>query len=154
MQEHTARTSTPGPNGEQSQSNSQDGSPPLTSQDSLPQVTQTRTIDQNTNPGDTGSPPDHLRNMAGRSKSVSGVARSSTWTDAVSAGAKARNEVRFGEQAQQQQQQQQSKTKGKKSILAVLSGKKSRGKSPASARRYPEGVLGKDGARVWLKDQH
>lgn len=86
--------------------------------------------------------------MAGRSKSIGGIARSNT----------AKNEARTGgneknSQAQSNQGSTASSTKGKsKGIVALLSGKKGRGKSPASQRRYPEGVLGKDGARVWLKE--
>ncbi|KAI9657816.1 MAG: hypothetical protein M1831_004052 [Alyxoria varia] len=42
--------------------------------------------------------------------------------------------------------------KGKGGIVGLLSGKKMRGKSPSSQKRWPDGVLGKDGARVWVKE--
>ena len=39
-----------------------------------------------------------------------------------------------------------------KGISGFLSGKKMRGKSPSSQKRWPDGVIGKDGARVWVKE--
>lgn len=127
---------------------------------SIPQLRQTRSR------GDTNkSPtPDNVLNnvpvdaipthrlpqqkpMAHRSKSVSGggAERPAYVQDLQVAAAKARGGTQSGEP-----EAPQKKSKG---LTAFLSRKKGdRGKSPASTRRYPEGVLGKEGARVWQKD--
>lgn len=88
------------------------------------------------------------RSMPHRSRSISGgVRHSAGWADApLPRDGKVRGGVRSGGSAFEESR----KSKG---IVALLSRKKDRGKSPASGKRYPDGVLGKDGARVWLKDQ-
>lgn len=130
------------------------GSPALTSQISMGQLRPVRSR------GDTQSPPpEQLRTLASgptsaprstalahRSRSINGggIDRQRVATDIKTAATKARGGTVSNEP------EVQKKPKG---IVAFLSRKKGeRGKSPAATKKYPEGVLGKDGARVWQKE--
>ena len=150
------RASTPG--GQNSQPPSPSGSPPLSTKVSLPQLVPARSrAPENRSPDDQSTqfalpqrpPPAH------RSKSVSGsgVGRSTTWTGADTdtinklPTPRIKGATRSGSSAQEEGNRSRSK-----GIVAFLKSGKSRGKSPASTKKYPEGVLGKEGCRVWVKE--
>ena len=164
--EQIVRASTPAPanNGQKSsQPPSPSGSPPLTSKVSLPQLNQSRSPAQ-----EGGRPPESERPKyvttaprhgtgkgAQRSQSVSNsnMVRSTTWTETGSTTSKlppprrVREGTRSGSSALDEPPRSRSK-----GIVAFLKSGKSRGKSPASTKKYPDGVMGKEGARVWVKD--
>ena len=133
------------------------GSPPLTAQASLPHLASARS-----RAPEAGRSPEAERArvalpqkpMAHRSKSVSssGVVRSTTWTETGSSVSKLpaprmRGGTRSGSSAIDESPR--SRPKG---IVAFLKSGRNRGKSPASTKKYPEGVMGKEGARMWVKE--
>lgn len=148
------RSQTPAPETLTQQESSPD-SEALSKQMSIPQLRQARSRADTTSPENAVSKVDSTtlnqlpqgKVMAQRSKSISGggADRKTFAQDLQVAAAKARGGTQSGEPEQP--------AKRSKGIVAFLSRKKGdRGKSPANTRRFPEGVLGKEGARVWQKD--
>ncbi|KAL9088073.1 MAG: hypothetical protein Q9159_003271 [Coniocarpon cinnabarinum] len=151
------RSSTPADQGE---APSPGGSPPLSAQASLPQLMPTRTRLPEPRVPDTRSPDAESprsavlqKPPAHRSKSVSGngANRSETWNEADTKlpGPRVRGGTRSGSSVESASSPRSGRSK---SILAILKNGKNRGKSPASGKKYPEGVMGKEGCRQWVKE--
>ncbi|KAI9718472.1 MAG: Serine/threonine-protein kinase 32A [Chrysothrix sp. TS-e1954] len=131
-----------------SQPQSRSGSPPLTSQVSghvlsgTTSNTQQLASQQEPKSGSPDSALPEPRMAPQRTKSVSTlhpeVAAASLSGDTAKGAGKERGRLK--------------KEKSNRGFVAMISGKKRQGKSPTPSRKWPEGVMGKDGARVWVRE--